>query len=187
MLDGRPFYAVLLFPPALFVHSHDAIVLAALTGLGLLTGLGRSKDIVTRVVATVYAVSLVAGLATAATATYGLFSFPVGGLFAAVLAVVPSGQMRSEPWGSVPGMALLGVLLWASATFYYGERPADRLQRRERVSGSVYAGICASEEMAKLIRIASSSLSRWSAAEETVVVIGRLPGLYFLPPPVHWL
>ena len=174
------FVAVLLFPPALFVHSHDAVVLAALTGLGLLTGLGRSKDIVTRVVATVYAVSLVAGLATAATATYGLFSFPVGGLFAAILAVVPSGQMRSEPWGSVPGTALLGVLLWASATFYYGERPTERLQRRERISGSVYAGLCASEEMAKLIRIASSSLSRWSAAEETVVVIGRLPGLYLL-------
>jgi hypothetical protein len=167
-------------PTALFVHSHDAVLIAALTGLGLLTGLRPGATLATRVIATIYAVSLAAGLATAATATYGLFSFPVGGLFAAVIAVVPS-TPRDIGYGTlVPGAALLVLLFGSSASFYYGEHAPLELPRRERITGGAYAGLAASEETAQLIRIARTALQRWSTADDTIVVVGRLPGLYLL-------
>ncbi len=40
---GAVLVAILLFPSALFVHSHDAVLLAALSGLGLLGNLWRSE------------------------------------------------------------------------------------------------------------------------------------------------
>lgn len=174
------FIALLLIPSALFVHSHDAVLIAALTGLGLLAGLRRREALGARVLATIYAVSLTAGLATAATATYVLFSFPVGGLFAAIIAVLPQSRQPGGSWVDVPGAAFLGLLFWASATFYYGERASETPQQRERITAGVYAGLDASEETAQLIRIAQAALGKWSAAGETIVVVGRISGLYLL-------
>ena len=151
------FIALFLIPSALFVRSHDAVVIAALTGLGLLAGLRRREALGARVLATIYAVSLTAGLATAATATYGLFSFPVGGLFAAIIAVLPQSRQPGGSWVGVPGAAFLGLLLWASATFYYGERASETPQRREAITAGVYAGLDASEETAQLISDCPSS------------------------------
>ena len=140
---GALFIALLFIPSALFVRSLYAVLLAALTGVGVLMGLWSNEGLAARVLATIYAVSLTAGLATAATATYGLFSFPVGGLFAGIIAVLPQSRQPGGSWVGVPGAAFLGLLLWASATFYYGERAGDaaaaganyrrRLRRSRRV------------------------------------------------------
>ena len=174
------FGAVLLFPPALFVHSHDAVVLAALTGLGLLTGLGRSKDIVTRVVATVYAVSLVADLRQPQPLPMVFSAFrwvdclpPFSLWFPRVKCAQSLGEAFPERrfWGCYFGPPRPFITESAQRS---GSNGASAFQVAS-TRGSVHR-----RRWRNCIRIASSSLSRWSAAEETVVVIGRLPGLYLL-------
>ena len=175
------FVAILTTPPALFVRSHDAVFLSALTGLGLLKDLPLGREITkSGVLAVIYLSSLTAGFATAATATFGLFSFPIGGTFAAIIAVLPPADHLRRWWGYLPGALLLGLLFSSSATFYYGEPPLQRSKARERISGSVYAGISASEETAQLVRTARAALQKWSASDQTIVVVGRVPGLYLL-------
>jgi hypothetical protein len=172
--------ALLVAPSTLFLHSHDAVLLAALTGLALpfvgRHGQGRNA----RVLVLIYSVSLAAGAVTAATATYPLFAFPVGGLLAAIVAVLWNPSERTGHWGLLPGAALLGLLIWCSASFYYGESPSDRLQKRERIGEGVYAGLAASEQTAQLIRIAKAALGKWLMASEGITVVGRFPGLYLL-------
>jgi hypothetical protein len=128
----------------------------------------------------VYSVSLAAGVVTAATATYPLFAFPVRGFFAAVVAVLWEPSDRTERWGLLPGAALLGLLVWCSASFYYGESPSEKLQSRERIGEGVYAGLAATEQTAQLIRIAKAALAKWPMANEGITVVGRFPGLYLL-------
>jgi hypothetical protein len=174
------FIALLFFPSTLFLHSHDAIFLAALTGLGLPFAFRQSCDRATHVLVSIYSVALIAGAATAATATHGLFAFPIGGFLAAIIAVLLNTSERAGAWGLVPGAALLGLLVWCSTSFYYGEFPSVGRQKRERITQGVYAGLASSEETAHLIRIATAALGRWPATDETIAVVGRLPGLYLL-------
>jgi hypothetical protein len=172
--------ALLLAPSTLFLHSHDAVLLAALTGLAIPFVGHQGQRSSARVLALIYSVSLAAGAVTAVTATYPLFAFPVGGFFAAIVAVLWTPSGRTEHWGLPPGAALLGLCIWCSASFYYGESPSDRLQKRERIGEGVYAGLAASEETAQLMRIAKSALGKRLTASEGITVVGRLPGLYLL-------
>ena len=133
MATGALFVPLPFIPAALFVHSHDAVLIAALSGLGLLRGLRRGSPSTAKVLATLYAVSLAAGAATAATATYALLGFPVGGALAAIIAVLAGCVNRNGHWWAVPGVAFLGVLMWSSSSFYYGERPRDALSLMMRV------------------------------------------------------
>jgi hypothetical protein len=171
---------LLLAPSTLFVHSHDAVLLAALTGLAIPFIVHRGQRSSARVLALVYSVSLAAGVVTAATATYPLFAFPVGGFFAAIVAILWDASERTERWGLLPGAAVLGLLIWCSASFYYGESPSEKRQKRERIGEGVYAGLAASEQTAQLIRIAKAALAKWTTANEGITVVGRLPGLYLL-------
>jgi hypothetical protein len=128
----------------------------------------------------VYSVSLAAGVVTAATATYPLFAFPIGGIFAAIVAILWDPFERTERWGLLPGAAVLGLLVWCSASFYYGESPLENRQKRERIGEGVYAGLAASEQTAQLVRIAKAALANWPTANEGITVVGRFPGLYLL-------
>jgi hypothetical protein len=177
---GVLFIPLLFIPAALFVHSHDAMLLAALSGLGLLRSLRPGRASSARLLATLYAVSLAAGAATAATATYALFSFPIGGVLAAIIAVLAGSVNRGGQWWAVPGAAFLSVLVWGSASLYYGERPAEAGERRERVTEGAYAGLFASAETAQLLRTSRMALGKWSGADDTITVVGRLSGLYLL-------
>ena len=170
---------LLLFVPAtLFVRSHDAILLGALTGLGMLGWLFTGANPQQRLLATLFAVSLTAGLVSVATATY-VFSFSVCGAFAGILAVL-SGSSFSNRWWALPTAALLGVISISSVSFFYGELPGEISGRRQRIIEGPFAGISASAGTADLIKKAHTMLNDWSSGNDTVAVVGRLSGLYLL-------
>lgn len=157
------------------------MLLTALTGLGLLGFLWRSEAPLSQIIAVIYATSLLAGTITAVTATHGLFAFPIGGLLAAVVAVlIPSGLRDETRWTIVPGGALLGLFIWSSASFYYGEHSYENIAVRKCIAQGAFAGLAASADAARLIEVAQSSLQQWTSPDATFAAVGRLPGLYLL-------
>lgn len=170
----------LFVAPTFFARSHDAIFIAALSGLGMLTWLRRDAPFMHRVLGTLFAVSLAAGVVAAATSTYA-FSFPVGGALAGIVAAL-SGYFypRQRGWWTLPAAALLGVILWGSASLYYGERPDEAIEPHERITYGPYAGLTASSSTARLLSTARIMLDEWTGADDTIAVVGRLSGLYLL-------
>lgn len=178
---GALLLAILFFPSALFLHSHDAVLLAALTGLGLLGFVWQNEAPRLQIIAVIYITSLSAGTITAATATHGLFAFPIGGLLAAIVAVlIPPGLYGESRWAIVSGGALLGLFISSSASFYYGENSYENTTMRKRITQGAFAGLAASTDAARLIEVAQSSLQQWTSRDATFVAVGRLPGLYLL-------
>ena len=173
------FLLPLFAPPTLFVQSHDAIFIAALSGFGVLAWL-RHDALCDRLLATLFAVSLAAGVVTAATATYA-FSFPIGGALAGIVAALSEYfYPRRGEWWALPVVTLLGVILWGSASLYYGERPGEMIEPRERVTNGPYAGLAASAHTARLLSTIRAMLDERTGADDTVAVVSRLSGLYLL-------
>jgi|GEM_PF-1248560 len=164
--------------PALFLHSHDLIALAALTGLGLLVGFSARASPNERIVAILYAVSMAAGAATAAAATYGPFNFCIGAAPAALLSVCTiHSNGRFGRWLAAGAqVALLGALLHASLIFYYGEIPGQT-DRRTQIEWGAFAGIAAQNIERELLTIVRDHVRPLIHDERTILVIGRVPGL----------
>ena len=159
-----------------FMRSHDALLLAALSGVGLSLGLRTRASEDDRLVAIVIVTSLVAGLATAVTATNGAFNFCIGAAPAGVMALAaPQAASWTKAVRTAAQAALLLVVMAASASKFYGDDPAD-LGVRERLSTGVFAGLNVQSDQARLIGFAAAA-ARSAEPENTIAEFGRLPGL----------
>jgi hypothetical protein len=169
--------------PALFARSHDAVTLVALTGLGLLSGLRTGASRRERVVAVVYATSLVAGLTTVATAFHSVYNFSIGALPAAALALMGD---PARKFSGIAGALALGAataaILSTSLFFYYGELPAQPPAPRERMVDGFFAGLALLADDAALIRLVENRIDPLLKGSPPVAIIGRMPGLVLATP-----
>lgn len=124
--------------PTLFVRSHDLVLMLSVAGLGeAFQALSNSDaDRGTRAFGLIYLVSTAAGITTMITAFNGPYNFPIGGLLAACLALIPfattasngllqSGWRPHEISTRTPTLILGAVACcafgWSTFTFYYGQ------------------------------------------------------------------
>jgi len=170
--------------PALFVRSHDAITLAALMGLGLLSGLRAGASRTERVIAYVYLTSLIAALTTCAAAFNSVFNFCIGGVPAAALAAVGRPAPKSSGLvGLLPLSAAILAVLPTSLFFYYGELPEMTASpRREIMANGFFAGLALNPGDTALIRLVQNSINPLLKPNQTVAIGGRLPGLLLAMP-----
>jgi len=149
---------ILLIPPPLFIASHVAVFVIALTGLGLAANLRLSVDPTRRAVAIIYAAGLIGGcVTTMTTSENGLFSFAIGGLPAALAALMPNDfRFVGRPSALVAPVCFLIVVLTTSLTFHYGE--VGTTTARERIKTGWYAGIASSPEEAQIISVSTNAL-----------------------------
>ena len=167
--------------PVLFVRSHDAITLATLTGIGLLSGLRRDAGSVDRTIALVYAASVVAALTTSVTAYNSVYSFCIGAVPAAGLALI--GRPSSGWIGALPAASAIAAVLSTSLFFYYGEIPDRPISGRERVRDGFFAGIAAHPDDISLLRLMRDKVNPiLLESGGTVAVVGRLPGIVLASP-----
>ncbi len=169
--------------PALYVRSHDAVTLAALTGLGLLSGLRTNASRTERVIGLVYATSLVAALTTSVTAFNSIYNFSIGALPAAALAVMGRpGAKFSSVVAALPISAAVAAVLSTSLFFYYGELPGQPLAPRERMADGFFCGLALVPNDAALIRLVQNRIDPLLENKPPIAIIGRLPGLALAMP-----
>ena len=165
-----------ILPPTLFVRSHDAVTLGALTGLGLLFGLREGVSRTERVIGYIYGASLAAALTTYGTAYNSIFNFAVGAVPAAALAVTIQPTRKSlGPIFIMPASALILAVLSTSLFFFYGESPSDA--PRERIDRGVFAGLSVSPVDAGLVHMMQERVDPLLPSGQSIVLISRLPGL----------
>jgi len=170
--------ALLLIPPPLFIHSHVAVFVIALTGVGLLMDVRNSAAPADRVVAIIYTVGLAAGITSAWTTTVnGLFNFAVAGFPAALAAIIHRG-VRPSAVSVIVGCAFLAVMLSTSVSFHYGE--IGSRNQSIYVSKGWYAGLWTTPEEAQIIETSTSALSALRPGC-TLAVVG-LPVFYLTSP-----
>jgi hypothetical protein len=168
--------------PTLYARSHDAVTLAAFTGLGLLSGLRTNADRAERVIGMVYGVSLVAALTISGTAYYSFFNFSIGAMPAAALAIA-DGPAKRFNFASAPSiLALLAAVFSTSLFFYYGELPGQPVSPRERMAGGFFSGLALIPNDAALVRLVQSRIEPLLDKNQSVVLIGRLPGMALAMP-----
>lgn len=174
--------------PALFVQTHDLVVLIALFGVHLPLRAIRRKESRRAMPAVMYCASLAAGLVTAATASNGLFNFPVGGLLASCLGLAflpePAASTRAPRAAHVALVGLAAILMaWGSFRFIYGETYGNPLSTPSvRLSTGPFAGLLTSEAQARVIDAIAAQLpqSREAAKGGSIIALGRLPAVYLL-------
>ncbi|AMJ62695.1 hypothetical protein [Bosea sp. PAMC 26642] len=167
----------LILTPALYVRSHDVVVLMALCGLGLLAKLRKASDASDRLVAVIYAISLLAGIVTAATAYNSIYNFCIGGLPAASLALLARGQSQTRHWRWFQTFALaafLAAILSTSLLVHYGELPGAS---RQRIHQGFFAGIHARPDDIALLEQVRQSMRALAKPPASIVVVSRLPGI----------
>ena len=170
--------------PVLFARSHDAITLATLTGIGLLSGLRRDAGSVDRTIALVYATSVVAALTNSVTANHSVFNFCIGAVPAAGLALVGRPSSWRDGWiGALPAASAIAAVLSTSLFFYYGEIPDRKISGRERVRDGFFAGIAAHPDDISLLRLMRDKVNPiLLGSGETAAVVGRVPGIILASP-----
>jgi hypothetical protein len=181
--------ALFALPPALVIRSHDAVTIIALTGLGLLSGFNKNASGSTRLLAVLYAASLIAAITTALTATLGIFNFCIGGLPAALLALAGNALPEIETKkrvgcirqvslaGHAAGLTLIG---WTSMTYFYGRMPSAEV--RHRINWGVFSGISTDATQAALLNIMRDFVTPLVNPENTIYLVGRIPGLLLATP-----
>jgi hypothetical protein len=175
--------ALFAFAPVLYARSHDAVTLAALTGLGLLSGLRTNASRPQRAIGLVYAISLLAGLTTSVTAGNLIFNFSIGALPAAALALMDDpGRKLSRIAEALPVGAAIAAILSTSLFYYYGELPEQPSARRERMADGFFAGLALLPDDAALIRLVENRIDPLLKGSPPVAIIGRLPGLVLAMP-----
>jgi hypothetical protein len=175
-------------PAALFLWSHDLVVLLALFGVHLPLRAIRQKDEILRLASIMYIASMVGGMVTVATASNGLFNFPVGGLLASCLSLgflrVPGQLAGKVRTAHVALIAFAGALMmWISFHFIYGEMYGNPLfMPSARIRGGPFAGLLTSSKQVELIAAITSQLPQAapSGARAGIVALGRLPAVYLL-------
>lgn len=170
-----------LHEPALFARSHDVVTLVALSGLGLLGGLKPHAGSRDRLVAVLYATSLAAGIVTTLTATNAIYNSCIGLLPAATLALLERAAPHSAWRWRQPAAALacLAAILSTTLGTHYGELAGPA---RQRIESGFFAGIRARPDDLALLDLIRSRVNPLLAAEPTLAVIGRLPGLVLETP-----
>ena len=173
-----------LLRPVLFARSHDAITLATLAGIGLLSGLRRDAGSVDRTIAIVYATSVVAALTTGVTAYNSVFCFCIGAAPAAGLALIGRPSSGRIGWiDALPVSAAVAVVLSTSLFYYYGEIQDRPPSGREWVRDGFFAGIAAHPDDISLLRLMRDRVNPiLTESGGTAAVIGRLPGIILASP-----
>ncbi len=167
-----------LTTPSLYARSHDAVTLAALTGLGLLSGLQFNASQADRVIALVYATSVTAALTYCFTANNSVFNFCIGALPAAVLAIVGSPWLKPAKWtGAAQAAAVACAILPTSLFFLYGELPGQTPPARERLHDGFFAGLAVHPYDAELLRLTRQHIAPLVERGQTIAVFSRSPGI----------
>lgn len=178
--------SLLFITPVLFVRSHDAITLLALTGLGFLFDLRKKATEEERTIALIYATSLLAAFITGTTAFHSIFNFCIGAAPAAYLAVFPSPQQAGEKkfrWVSLlPVVITILILLSTSLFFYYGEISRD--QPRIKINSGFFAGISAYKDDIVLLDIVNKQVTPLLSNNNSLAIFARTPGIV-LDLPIH--
>lgn len=170
--------ATFAYPTVLYAKAHDAVTVAALSGLALLGGLKRSAPMEDRVVAIIYATSLMAGAVTMATATFAIYNLCIGGLPAAALALVIRIEGKPAPAFALsiaPALAIMPSLLATSLLAPYGEIPSAG--PREWIRQGFFSGLLAKPRDSAPVEIVQRRVEPLFGADRTLAVFGRLPGL----------
>ncbi|HET7883138.1 MAG TPA: hypothetical protein VFL55_19795 [Acetobacteraceae bacterium] len=179
-------FAIILasFPAetALWFHPHDVVVLLALVGLFVMGSFDSAEG--EPVIRVIYLASLVAGLVTSVTSANGFYNFPIGGLAAAAL--VPAMLVpRDAPGQAIAGQC--GLLLGTAVLFcisafasIYGEAANPLTAPAVRIRDGVFAGLLTTMDQAAFIAAATAALGREVGRGNTIVVMGRPPGIYLL-------
>lgn len=136
-----------------------------------------------------YSTSVAAGLVTAATASNGLFNFPVGGLLASCLALafipepVPSTKGMRAAHVAFIGLAAVVMATW-SFRFFYGEPYGNPLTTPAlRLKSGPFAGLRTSTANAAIVEAIAGQLPQQPTDgrdKAGVVALGRLPAVYLL-------
>lgn len=166
----------LLRAPTLYEGSHDALIIAALSGIGLLADLRVSAPYRDHLMASIYAVSVLAGITTTGTATNAIYNTCIGILPAAVLALASfrcrSGENNSErqlSWTAVAPSCALVAILSTSLFHYYGEFPG-RSEPRQTIRQGFFSGIRADPREIELLDLFHSRIDPFLAKEPTLGV-----------------
>ncbi len=173
---------------ALFVHAHDLVLLLTVFGLfAVIVPPAPATVPPPRLVRLIGGVGLLGGLATMASATNGLYNYPIGGLLAAVVALafgVPAEMLRrSALVRAAHGALVAGAVLTNGATsfaFIYGEVRNPLAAPAVRVASGPFAGLLTTVDQARYIEAVTGLLAQHETANGRVTMLGRLPGLYLL-------
>jgi hypothetical protein len=175
--------ALFFIKPVLYARSHDVITLATLTGIGLLVGLRSEAHKIDRIVALVYAGSLVAASAICLTATNSVYNFCIGAGPAAALAVIGSPRTQAPEWFKpAPALAAILAALSTSLFHYYGEIPSQTVGERERFSKGIFAGISIQPDEAALLRLVQDRVAQMPGGDQRFAIFGRSPGIALAMP-----
>jgi hypothetical protein len=170
--------------PALFAQSHDYVLLLAIAGaVRWLLPWKRQEETHARLLRTLAAVGLFAGLITSATATNGLVNFAVGGFFLAAfgLAFAMRAEERRSTLTHIAALiAVIGFFLWSAFAFVYGEGHNPLQGDLKRIESGVFAGLMTRSGNAEAIDATSQLLAETARSSHSIAVFGRLPGIYLL-------
>lgn len=183
--------------PALFVRSHDLILVLSIIGLFESVRIVTSSDSDrgARAFGVIYLVSTVAGISTALTAFNGLYNFPIGGLLSACLAVgsiastgsdlskvLPplNGENRqSRLPGRIVGSATCFAIAWSAFTFYYGQGDTP-LRQMVLIHNGAYKGLRTDSELRSFIYKMTDAIDAASHCGTKFAVLGNGPGFYLM-------
>jgi hypothetical protein len=170
----------LVAPPALYVRSHDLVVLLALYGSHLLFLKTPSGDRAPHIVAAVYVLGIFAGLLTTLSAYNSIYCFCIGGAPAAFLSLanLPRRPKEDRPFRPHFALEMLVVVAFAfsTLTYFYGDLPGSQAPR-VRMPFGPYAGLALQPDQATALRVVGEQLKPLLGDARTIAEIGRLPGL----------
>lgn len=178
--------------PVFYSRSHDLVILLALTGCCIavrcLVSLDADRGM--RVLAILYAVSMVAGMTTAATAFNGLFNFPIGGCLAACisLGMPPLSSLLGDAstpqrgvYARCTAMALACIVLAVTTfTSYYGQIGGFSYRASVRIGQGAFAGLRTDPEQAYFIERMTLELKSQASCGTRFAVFGTGPGFYLM-------
>lgn len=170
-------------PPTLFVHSHDLILVLALSGLGILAGFRPGASPQRRLFAVLYLTAMSAGVVTTLSAYNSLYNFCIGGAPAAILALVAPNDSRPIARLAITGRTSLAAaaLLASALIYFYGDLPGVTAPR-ERIGWGVFAGLALQPDQAAVLRVMRDDVGPLVTNARTVAEVGRLPGLILATP-----
>jgi hypothetical protein len=167
--------------PVLFTKSHDFVFLISVAGIAYFSIRwiikGATNGYSARVL---FLVSLFAGIVTSFTATNGIINFAIGGFLSATVFLLEVFDIEGD--GELPTLVLLSVVIaffiTSSFSFIYGEWPVFSVSDSHRVRDGVFAGLLTTKTKERSIRSTTTFFE--TLPGDSVVVLGRLPGIYLL-------
>ena len=172
--------------PALFLISHETVVLVTLCGACPIGFSTPQTAELRRPVRLLFAMALLAGACTLCFATNGLMNFPIGGFGAALLSLMslaPRAGSAFRP-ARVAYLAFAAsaivVTVKANYTLIYGEIRNPLFGDAQRVPSGPFAGLLTTREQSTYIDDVARLLDQAGTGSSRFMAIGRLPGFYLL-------